>query len=249
LPTSSPTSAQQLRKERTKELEQKQQTTALPVMYLVLTVFPALTLLVIGLSKFYFKDDEAEYLPVVLTSLAFMDVTSDFFTITSLDSAAYAFVFSFGVLSLAAVTTFNTIASFVIIRTERARKPEFAKWCARHPCVLAFVTVFSAFKPNLAKVLGTGLFKSKTDAFSAPIFVKMETKLRAAGVLQIVLEDMTQLGLMLYLQQTLIGWTTLNIITSVIGALSLSLNVCITTIKLRRSYTAKKSVHHVEMRS
>jgi len=229
--------------ERTQALKERQAKT-LTSLFFVLALYPFFAMLTICLSKFYYKDKEVDYTQIIMLSLALMDVTSDFYMIASISSdESYSTIYAIGSASVISVTIFNCVAATFAIYTERKRKPEFNQWCIRFSKLLPVVYIFSAFKPNLFRLFGTKMFHSKTEAFCAPVYSKLNTFLRIIGIFQIVFEDLVQLALVIVLQQNdLNQWTILNVTTFLIGVLSLVTNSVVTCCKLQESYALKASV-------
>lgn len=229
------------RAERTAELT-RTQAISLPWIIVLCGLVLFIDIVICLLSKFAFKDPDANYVTLIQCSLSLLDFTSDVFFLATLAVNPEFYLFLYiGLGALGGIAVFNLASAIYVIISELKAKPKFAEYAKRFPAAMAVCFVLAPIKANFILMLDTRLFVGKSALFDAPMPNRLRTKFRIASFASILCKDIVQLGIVAALQVALLGgWTPMNCVTFGLSALSLVANIGITLLSLTKTYKVHK---------
>lgn len=217
-----------------------EQRPALNILLIIGALILGLNLVIVIVSKFVYKDKNANYITMLQCSLGFYDAISDCFFLQTIAAARGFHVYVLvGGLSLGTVFAWNFVAATFIIRTEKARKSQLQNYSTTHQGAMALMLLLSPLKSNFILILDSRLFLAKTNLFDAPLPQKLRTKFTIASMVSLVLEDCVQIVLVSILQKDISGWTALNGVSFACSLLSLLGAAAMGLFRLKKSHATR----------
>lgn len=188
------------------------------VLISLLVVTLLLDMVVVSMSKFWWKDETAEYITLISSSIGLVEFIGQCLMAGSLSkNPDFKTEFVLCIGALVASSSINIAGNIIILRGA-----SFGSWFSKNSSAYRFIyALFVGFcfvKGNVLSLLASRLAFQRTHLFSLPWSREIQLRYRILSLFDLLFGSVPQMIMIILLHNRLDEWTYLNILFLLIGA-------------------------------